>query len=145
MATPLLEDHPELSTQIRAYMKQPETMALLQQFTPAWFAPFDDILRLTDDEIHDLADMDLTNLQGDPAFLFSYESLRMVSTLYSNHDGVTSGLVAKLDAAEAAETRGNLSAKRGQITAFQNQVRAQTGKALNGQQARTMLAISKTL
>lgn len=144
--TPLLEDHPELSTQIRANMKQPETTTqALSHFSPAWFAPFDDILRLSDDEIEDLSELDLTKLQGDPAYLFSYESLRVLSTLYSNHEGITSGLVAKLDAAEAAETRGNVNAKRGQITAFQNQVRAQTGKALNGQQARTMLALSKTL
>ncbi|MBI3866102.1 MAG: type II secretion system protein [Planctomycetia bacterium] len=146
MVTPLLEAHPEIAGHVRAYLQNPETTTLvLSQFDPAWFAPFNDILRLTDDEIHDLSDMDLTNLQGDPAYLFSYESLRVLSTLYSNHDGVTLGLVAKLDAAEAAETRGNLTAKRGQINAFQDQVRAQTGKALNGAQSRTMLAVSRVL
>lgn len=146
MITPLLEEHPELAPQIRAYMLKPETTTqVLTQFSPAWFAPFDDILRLSDEEIVALPDTDLTDLEGDPAYLFSYDALRVLSTLYSNHEGVTSGLVAKLDAAEAAEIRGNAKAKRGQIDAFQNQVRAQTGKALSGQQARTMLALSKTL
>jgi hypothetical protein len=89
-----------------------------------------------------LSNIDFTNLPGDPAFLFSYQSLRVLTTLYSDDDGVAQGLIAKLDAAEKSP---NLKARQGQLNAFQNQVAAQTGKALTINQARTLLALVKTL
>ena len=100
---------------------------------------------MDDAEIDALSDLEVTDLEGDPAFLFSYESLRMLSTLYSNDSGVTNALVFKLDAAEDAELRGNLKARAGQLGAFRNQVRAESGKALTSDAARTILAISNTL
>jgi type II secretory pathway pseudopilin PulG len=143
---PTLEDHPELLPLVRAYMQNPANVAqVLQQFNVGWFEPFSDLLNLGDGERQILSDLDLTNLPGDPAFLFSYESLRMLSTVYSNSNGVTDGLTAKLDAAEAAEKKGDMNAKAGQLKAFRNQVQAQTGKALNEMQARTILAILGTL
>jgi len=146
LVTPTLEAHPELAVQVRAFMINPETATLvLQQFNPGWFAPFNDILRLSESDTALMGEIDTTTLVGNPAYLFSYESLRVLSTLYSADGHVHQGLVAKLDAAEAAEARSNLNAKRGQIKAFQNQVVAQAGQALTEYHARTLLAISRTL
>jgi prepilin-type N-terminal cleavage/methylation domain-containing protein len=144
LVTPMLEAHPEAASQIRPFLAANATQ-VLQQFTPAWFDPFQDILSLSDDEIAALEDMDLTRLPGDPAYLFSYDALRVLCSIYSDDDGVADGLIAKLDAAEDSEARGNLNAKRGQIKAFQNQVSAQAGKALSVNQARVLMALSKTL
>jgi hypothetical protein len=116
---------------------------LLSLYSPDWVAPFLDILGLA--SVEDVPEISLDDLEGDPGFLFSYESLRMLTTFYSRDSGVTDGLIAKLDAAEAAESMGHTQAKAGQLKAFQNQVRAQTGKALSEPQSRTMLALSKTL
>ncbi|HEY2251678.1 MAG TPA: prepilin-type N-terminal cleavage/methylation domain-containing protein [Planctomycetaceae bacterium] len=143
IVTPTLEAHPELASQIRPFLMQAATTAqVLQQFSPDWFAPFNDILGLDDADIAGLSNIDFTNLPGDPAFLFSYQSLRVLTTLYSDDDGVAQGLIAKLDAAEKSP---NLKARQGQLNAFQNQVAAQTGKALTINQARTLLALVKTL
>jgi hypothetical protein len=144
MVTPILEAHPELSTRVRTYVNSPATTAmLLSLYSPDWVAPFLDILGLA--SVEDVPEISLDDLEGDPGFLFSYESLRMLTTFYSRDSGVTDGLIAKLDAAEAAESMGHTQAKAGQLKAFQNQVRAQTGKALSEPQSRTMLALSKTL
>jgi len=59
--------------------------------------------------------------------------------------GVAEALSAKLYAAEAAEGRGNLSAKAGALGAFEHQVRAQTGKALTPNQAEVLLTLARTL
>jgi hypothetical protein len=131
---------------VRALLLDPEFIALvLQEYNPAWFAPFDDILQLTDAEIEDLSDLELAMLQGDPAFLFSFESLRVLSSLHISDDDVLLGVLAKLDAAEDAELRGNAKARAGQLGAFRNQVRAESGHALSPDAARTVLAISSTL
>lgn len=146
MVTPILEEYPELSPQVRPFLQSPENMAVvLSQYSPLWFEPFHDILQLDDAEIDALSNLEVTDLEGDPAFLFSYESLRMLSTLYSNDSGVTNALVSKLDAAEDAESRGNGKARAGKLGAFRNQVRAESGKALTSDAARTILAISSTL
>lgn len=85
------------------------------------------------------------DLAGDGSFLFSYEALRQLTVYYSRNPGVAAGLAAKLDAAEAAEERGNANAKGGSLGAFRNQVRAQTGKALTGAQAHVLTMMSGTL
>ena len=146
IVAPLIDANPELTTQVRAHMLKPSTTTdVLNQYTTDWYTPFLDILRLSDDEVAALSGLDLTNLDGDPAFLFSYESLRMLSTLYSADEAVTFGLVAKLNAAEAAEKLGNATVKRAQIKLFQNQVKFQSGKALDLSEANTMTTLSKTL
>ena len=62
---------------MRPFLLTPEnTAVVLSQYSPVWFEPFNDILQLDDAEIDALSDLDVTDLEGDPAFLFSYESLR---------------------------------------------------------------------
>ena len=85
------------------------------------------------------------DLTGDGSFLFSYEALRQLVAYYSRDPGVTAGLVAKLDAAEAAEKRGNANAKAGPLGAFRNQVRAQSGKALTAAQVHVLTVMAGTL
>jgi prepilin-type N-terminal cleavage/methylation domain-containing protein len=85
------------------------------------------------------------DLAGDPAFLFFYDSLRALCEFYSTKEGIAHALSAKLDAAEAAERRGEIEAKEGALGAFANQVRAQTGKALTPNQAVVLLTLARTL
>ena len=85
------------------------------------------------------------DLAGDPGLLFSYDGLRTLTEFYSTREGVSHGLIAKLDAAEAAEKRGDLDAKAGALGAFVNQVRAQTGKAITLNQALVLSTLARTL
>jgi len=103
--------------------------------TPGFFGP----------EVDARIALTKTDLTGDPSFLFSYDSLRMLSQFYSAKKGIAHGLVAKLDAAEAAEKRGDLSAKAEALEAFANEVRAQTWKALTPNQALVLVTLSRTL
>jgi len=86
-----------------------------------------------------------SDLSGDAAFLFSYDSCRALCEIYSGKEGVAHALIVKLDAAEAAEKRGDLRAKAGELEAFQNQVRAQTDKALSIKQALVLSTLVRTL
>ena len=49
--------------------------------------------------------------------------------------GELNSLIAKLEAAKASEERGNIKARNGQLKAFENQVRAKTGKLFTESQA----------
>ena len=69
-------------------------------------------------------------------------SLEALVGRFSNEAGVTNGLNAKLDAACRAP---NAQAKAGQVGAFDNQVRAQTGKALTGAQAAVLVSLAGSL
>jgi len=82
---------------------------------------------------------DLTSDLGPP--LFSYDSLRVATRDFVTKPGVAGGLIAKLNAAEAAETRGDLSAKAGALGAYLNQVNAQAGKALTAREAHALAVI----
>jgi prepilin-type N-terminal cleavage/methylation domain-containing protein len=86
-----------------------------------------------------------SDLNGDPALLFSYDTLRLLVVYYAEKSGVADGLIAKLDAAQAAEQRGNFKAKAGQLNAFRNQVRAQTGKSLSVVRSHVLMVLSETL
>jgi len=85
------------------------------------------------------------DVTGNPLFLFSYDSLRLLAAFYTENNGIANGLIAKLDAAEAAERRGNVAAKVGALNAFEHQVQAQTGKALTPSQAQVLLTLAHTL
>lgn len=61
---------------------------------------------------------------------------------FSLPKGINQSLTAKVNAAASALARGNVSAVRGQLTAFLNQVSAQKGKALSDQQANTLIKLA---
>ena len=71
-----------------------------------------------------------------------FTSLEALVRQFSTSTDVADGLVAKVVAASganSAKTRGN------QINAFENQVRAQTGKALSSAQAQLLVSLADTL
>ena len=59
--------------------------------------------------------------------------------------GVANSMISKLNAAAAAEARGNAQAKAGAIGAFINELQAQAGKALTAAQAATLIALAQAL
>ena len=69
-------------------------------------------------------------------------ALQALVSAFSTDPDVTSGLNAKLIAAESAS---NANAQAGHVGAFENQVRAQTGKALTAQQAAVLLQLVQAL
>jgi prepilin-type N-terminal cleavage/methylation domain-containing protein len=103
--------------------------------TPGFFGP----------EIDAQIAITKNDLAGDPGLLFSYDGLRTLTEFYSTKEGVGHALIVKLDAAEAAEKRGDQDAKAGALGAFANQVRAQTGKALTLKQAVVLSTLAGTL
>jgi hypothetical protein len=72
----------------------------------------------------------------------SPQSVQSVVSTFSTNAGVTSGLNSKLQAAASAP---NANARAGQLRAFENQVRAQTGKALTAAQAAILLKLVQSL
>jgi hypothetical protein len=113
-----------------------------------FIAPFADFLKTPGffgPEIDARIQISRSDLSGDPAFLFSYESLRILAAFYVKNHGIAHALIVKLDAAEAAEARGDLHAKAGELKAFANLVRAQTDKALPAVQAQALVTLALTL
>jgi probable HAF family extracellular repeat protein len=75
----------------------------------------------------------------------TYASLAVLTARFSTQPGVTDSLVSKLTAAERADGDGNATAKAGAIHAYQNEVAAQTGKALAKEQAATLTTLAAAL
>ena len=74
--------------------------------------------------------------------IVTFADLQALVSQFSNNAGVANGLNAKLDAASRA---ANANARAGQLGAFQNQVNAQTGKALTPAQAAILLRLVQAL
>jgi prepilin-type N-terminal cleavage/methylation domain-containing protein len=160
---PLLLAEPESIAQVRPYLKQTGitdrvfdlldsngdgVLRLDEMLSNGFIAPFGPFLRtpgVFGPEIDAKVAITKSDLAGDPAFLFSYDSLRALTEFYSTKQGVAHALIVKLDAAEAAEKRGDLSAKAGALGAFENQVSAQSGKALTVKQALVLSTLARTL
>ncbi len=161
---PILEEHPELIPQVRPYLTQNgivdsvfATLAgdsaaqsltltqLLQNPLVAPFAPFLKTPGFFGPEIDAQIVIQRKDLTGDPLFLFSYESLRILSEHYSVKHGVAHSLAEKLEEAEEAERRGHLLVKDLELKAFEHEVRAQTGKAFTPSQAQVLLTLVQTL
>jgi hypothetical protein len=88
----------------------------------------------------------LSDLQGDPsAQYFSYGGLCDLTKMYVNKEGVAGAMCAKLSAAEAAEGRGAMEARRGALGAYMNHVAAQAGKSLTRRRATTLTTLARTL
>src|SRR5512143_573278 len=161
--TPILLAHPELIPQVRPFLMQADIvdqvfkildlngdgiLTLDEMLQNQFIAPFADFLRTPGffgPEIDAQIEIRRGDLVGDPAFLFSYESLRILSAFYVKNHGIAHALIVKLDAAEAAEARGDLRAKAGELRAFSNQLSAQSGKALPAVQAQALVTLAQTL
>ena len=161
---PILDQHPELIPQVRPFLSQSgivdsvfTTLAgdsqaqsltlaqLLQNPLVAPFAPFLKTPGLFGAEIDAQIVVSRNDLTGSPLFLFSYDALRELCAFYSTKHGIAHALIAKLDAAEEAEKRGNPCARAGELRAFEHEVRAQTGKALTPNQAEVLSTLVRTL
>jgi hypothetical protein len=162
LVTPILEAHPELYPLVRAYTRNADNVAMvLRHFGDNGDGPlsiraliasgqtdrFSDLFRfgVAGEDIDALASIDLSHLEGDPSFLFSYDALRILTSFYSSDRLVVKGLQAKLYAAERAESLGDPNAKRASLNAYSLQVMALTGRAFTQAQARVLLALAKTL
>ena len=73
------------------------------------------------------------------------DSLCALVKVYSTNNGIAHALCAKLDAAAAAEARGQLTAQANILNAFVNQVAAQSGKAFTVEQSAVLTQLAKTL
>jgi prepilin-type N-terminal cleavage/methylation domain-containing protein len=76
--------------------------------------------------------------------IFSYDGLRHLTTLVVGAQGNLTSLISKLDAAEAAEKRGNSNARNGALGAYRNELSALSGKRLSQQDANTLTTLSLT-
>ncbi len=74
-----------------------------------------------------------------------YDSLCALTGTFSTSPDVTQGLCDKLAAAKSAAARGQSKAKDNVIRAFDNQVDAQTGKALTSSQAALLKSLAGSL
>lgn len=72
-------------------------------------------------------------------------SLCSLTQEFSTSSGVAGGLCAKLNAAAASQARGQLKTKANDLTAYENQVTAQSGKALTSDQANLLIEFAATL
>ncbi len=72
----------------------------------------------------------------------TFDSLANLVTRFSTDDSVTTGLTDKLAAAAAAK---NAKARTNQLNAFENLVKAQTGKALTAEQAALLISLAEAL
>ncbi len=161
--TPILLAHPELIPQVRAFLMQADivdqifnmldlngdgVLTLDEMLQNALIAPFAAFLKTPGffgPEIDAQIELKRGDLVGDPAFLFSYESLRILTAFYVKNHGIAHALIVKLDAAEAAEMRGDLHAKAGALKAFSNQLSAQSDKALPAVQSQALITLARTL
>jgi prepilin-type N-terminal cleavage/methylation domain-containing protein len=160
--TPILEANPVLYSQVRSYTMRPDVIStalgklganadgfltVRSLVDSGYTAPFADLLQFgaVDENIDAIPPINLADLNGDPAFLFSYESVRMLITLYSNNHELTERLTDALDDAEAAERNGNLEDKGERLRHVARQITAHTGKAVTPTQARTLMALLRTL
>lgn len=74
-----------------------------------------------------------------------YDTVSALIQQFVTNRGIAKSLTGKLDKAQDAALRGNLSAKTGIIGAFINEVEAQTGKALTAEQAATLIRLALAL
>jgi beta-glucosidase len=72
----------------------------------------------------------------------SFQNLEVIVALFSTNPDVTSGLNDKLEAAASAP---NQTARDNQLSAFEHQVRAQSGKALTPDQAQFLIQFAQAL
>jgi hypothetical protein len=75
----------------------------------------------------------------------TYQSLCALTKRWVSNAGVASSLCAKLTAAEQSDARGNAQSKAGQMGAYSNEIRAQTGKSLTSARAALLLSFAAAL
>ncbi|MEN3332255.1 MAG: hypothetical protein V7641_1620 [Blastocatellia bacterium] len=88
-----------------------------------------------------MAELDTTQ-----PLLFTYDGLSNLTRILIHWgDGNDAALIAKLEAAEAAEANGNLNRKAKSLKQYRKLVKAEIGKSLTRTNANMLIAISNTL
>jgi hypothetical protein len=75
----------------------------------------------------------------------TFDGLCALTQSYSSKPGVANSLCVKLQAAQRAEARGDLNAKRGELSAYVNEVKAQSGKAFAPDAVQILIAAAGTV
>jgi prepilin-type N-terminal cleavage/methylation domain-containing protein len=168
----LLDLNPAAAGMIRSFLTDPATLPgvfdilgategtlrIAEIFSPPHVAPDLDpileqflaevsvnmVLGVGGDERDRLPAVQLEDLTGDPAQLFSVATLRLLTMEAVTHPGVLQSLLAKLEAAEAAVRRGNAQAKAGSLRAYANELAAQSGKQIHPDDAHILQNLSMT-
>ena len=73
------------------------------------------------------------------------DGLCALTTRWSSKEGLAKSLCAKLAAAAASRARGNAGAAQGQINAYANEVRAQSGKGISTESAQILVDLAGQL
>jgi prepilin-type N-terminal cleavage/methylation domain-containing protein len=85
--------------------------------------------------------------RGDQPPLFSYDGLCILTTTMFASDGlgVSFGLCEKLEAAEAAEARGDLQGRNKALKSYKKGVKAQMGKTITRSNAKALITFADLL
>ncbi len=160
---PILRAHPELFKEVRPALGQPMVAAFVFDLLDAnhdgvltldelgqnpVVQPFMGFLRTGGPfgaQVDTQVSVTMQDLDGDPAFLFSYDSLRTLTAYYSTDQCATRELVAQLDEAEEEDHEGERGHKKEALNDFRQLVRKQAGKSLTAVQADVLIALSRTL
>ncbi len=78
-------------------------------------------------------------------FEVTYASLCTLTRFHVTNQGIANALCDKLAAAEAADALGDEKGKQGNLRAYANQLKAQSGKALTSEAAAHLAALAGTL
>jgi len=121
----------------------PELDPILQKFLAQVY--FNSAFGAGDEQVGLLPAVQLEDLTGDPAQLFSYDTLRILTARSVNKRGVLQSLLVKLNAAEDADRRGNARAKAGHLRSYANELAAQSGKQIDPGAAHVLQNLASTL
>jgi hypothetical protein len=75
----------------------------------------------------------------------TFNSLISLVNLFETKSGVAANMVQALQGAASASAAGNIPSMDGQLTAFVNQVIAQSGKSLTASQANLLISLAQTM
>ena len=93
---------------------------------------------------HDIA-VTMADLDTTQPSLFSYDDLQQLTRIVFNGGAGADTLAAKLQAAEDAETSGNLNRKAKALKQYKQLVKAQRGISLTGTDANTLIALANCM
>lgn len=77
--------------------------------------------------------------------IVTYDSLGNLVRRFVTKHGIANSLVAKLNAAEAAQARGNIKTVEGVLGAFMNELSAQSGKNITDENAAILIGLAEAL
>jgi prepilin-type N-terminal cleavage/methylation domain-containing protein len=121
----------------------PELDPILQRFLEQVSA--NSALGAGDEDLSLLPAVQREDLTGDPTQLFSYDTLRLLTTRAVTQHGALQSLLAKLNAAETAAARGNDGAKAGQLRSYGKELAALSGKQVDPAAAHVLQNLALTL